>query len=160
LQRQEAIFVWRLVKSLKKNQRRGVSIVECLILMIILAVTIGAIMETVAWSMHLQTSSRENMGAYLFINNWFETLESFTSEEIASGDFSSAAGIRAMVEERMGKKGLYKFEVTRGPVAANGVYTVCLRVRPSQVRTQHWLVVSRDINMFSTATAPDNAQRN
>ncbi|MDR1874798.1 MAG: hypothetical protein LBQ90_07300 [Synergistaceae bacterium] len=144
---------------LQRSRRRGISIVECLILMVVVAIAIGAIMQTVAWSMNLQVTSRENMGAYLFVNNWFETLESLEPSSIDAGNFSSAGDIRAAVQARMGKKPPYRYEVTRGPTnLSGGVYTVRLEVWPSSTKARS-LVVSRDVNRFSTKTAPDNAQR-
>ncbi|MDR1978474.1 MAG: hypothetical protein LBQ42_07055 [Synergistaceae bacterium] len=148
--------VWR------KQRRKGISIVECIILLVIVSVTIGAIMQTIAWSIGLQTFSREDLGIHIFVNNWFEALESLPPSRLGMGnsdleDASVPGGkIVDQVKARMGRASPYKYEASRaGPV--NGTYTIRLEVWPSS-KQRSSRVVLRDINTFSTATAPDNSE--
>ncbi|MDR2179222.1 MAG: hypothetical protein LBP21_02840 [Synergistaceae bacterium] len=115
------VFRSREVKN--KNRHKGISMAECIILVLVVAITMGAILQTIAWSVGLQTFSREDIGVHIFANNWFEALESLHPDVIKSGsdnlEDSSVTGgkIVDQVIARMGRAAPYKYRAKRtGPV--------------------------------------------
>lgn len=56
--------------------RKGVSIVETLLLIVVLLIAVWAVMSTAAWSTELQSNARGNIGMRIFASNWFSMLES------------------------------------------------------------------------------------
>ena len=140
------------IKSRKAfRRRRGISMIECLILMVVLGISIWAVMAALVWSMDLQTFSRHDIGSYMYASNWFEALESLPPGTLAASDFNDAV---VAVKNLLGTGNAYRIEATRtGP--SSGVYTVELKIfSTSSMRPP--FVVSRDINEFSNETVPDD----
>lgn len=55
----------------------GVSLVECIILMIVLTITIGAIFTVMHWGNKSYAFAREDMERRLLVFNWCQAFESF-----------------------------------------------------------------------------------
>lgn len=141
------------------RRRKGMSIVECVILMVVLGIAIWAIMSTAVWSTELQTFTRANMGLFIAANNWFEAAEAVPP---GSFDVSAPTADFTAAQERViallggVEQFPYSADVSRLETA-NGINTLQLTLSLGGSSRNVPLVVSRDINRYSNATAPDNA---
>jgi hypothetical protein len=76
----EGSFFMLHTKRMRFRRREGVSIVECLILMIVLGITLWAILSTAAWSTELRVFAKQEIDARILASSWFEVFESVDPE--------------------------------------------------------------------------------
>jgi hypothetical protein len=69
-------------KTMKLKRREGVTIVECVILMVILGVPLWAILATAIWSSELRVFAKEEINARILASSWFEVFESINPEPL------------------------------------------------------------------------------
>ena len=68
-----------------KTKRKGLSLVECIILMIVLVVTLGAIFTTMAWAQKSYVFSKQDKDSRELLFNWVQTFESLWPPEVPDG---------------------------------------------------------------------------
>lgn len=64
---------------LHKGRRKGISVIECIILMIIVGVAFGAIFTTAAWAQRSYTSSKQGKASRELLFSWVQKFESLWS---------------------------------------------------------------------------------
>ena len=134
------------------SRRKGMSIVEGLILMVVLAIAIWAIMSTAIWTTQLQTSSRGDIGVRTLATSWFEVFESINPEGM---DFDDA---KARVVATLEGSGDYisGFKVEAKEISVSGgVRTVELRLsQPASKKAP--VTIRRRVNSMSHETVSDD----
>lgn len=148
----------RLFGNWRVKRRKGVSIIECVILMVILAIAIGAIMSTAIWSSELRISTKGHIGTYIAANNWFEAAEALPPASFDMGVTpANFAETVAGVTNLLGGANRvdFKFDVRRIS-SGNGTHSIELTISNVSLKNEPF-VVTRSLNAFSNATVPDNA---
>lgn len=74
--------MFRVKNNRFRRRRKGVTIVEVLILMMVLGISIWAIMSTATWSTELQAATRSNINARILASSWFEVFESINPKPL------------------------------------------------------------------------------
>jgi hypothetical protein len=67
----------KTLKPRQKGVRRGVGIVECIILMVILGISVAAIMTTMGWASRTYAFSKDDLDRRTLLFNWCQAFESF-----------------------------------------------------------------------------------
>ena len=68
---------------------RGMTLIEAIIAIIVVFVALSAILVVVAQSTQMIASTREDLGSFTLVTNWFEALETQTTESLTD-DFETA----------------------------------------------------------------------
>ena len=154
----------RWIDCMKTRRRKGISIIESIILMIVLGIALWAIMTTIAWSTELQTFGRQNMDIQILATSWFEVFESVNPEPFdATFTMANAANRVAQFLDANSTRNWpnytirgYRVHVTGDEymMAPNGVRTVELSIQGDGTRRP--VVVSRRINARSSETVSDD----
>lgn len=150
------------------NKRRGFALMECIFLILVVSVVLMALLSTVAYSMRLREHGQTDIDTYLLAQSWFDALE------VASPDLiiSNFDGEAKKASVNLGGKVVGGHMVIRGMELSPlldvnlqniGVLRVNLRILkpdppdPSGRRTE--LTFTRNLNLFSSETVPDNLIR-
>jgi hypothetical protein len=96
----EEVFVSGSIRK-NKIRHRGVSVVECLILIIVLGVILAAVMTTTIWAKSLQAFVRADMRESILTSSWFEIFESLPAFDVEA-DNETLDASRQFVAERLG----------------------------------------------------------
>ena len=149
---------------IKTGKHKGLGIVECIILMIVLGISLWSIMSTVAWSTELQTFARNALDARILASSWFEVFESVNPEPVDSSFTMQSASdfVAGFLDGNY--SGTYpnytinSFRVFVNEVtSADGVRSVELRVDAAgDVKRKKPLVLLRQINARSGETVSDD----
>ena len=148
----------------KLKRREGISLIESIIMVLVLLITLGATMQTIFWSLRLQASSRENIGAYTFMNSWFEAFESLPTSVVSNAlAISDSATLCEEVEARLGRPRSFNYQMLISAPAGPGVYTITLQLSVDGSRLSNssraTITQSKSYNRYSSSPAPDNANR-
>ena len=81
-----------------KKARRGMSLIEAIIALIVVFVALSAILVVVAQSTQMIASTREDLGSFTLITNWFEALETQTTESLTDDPESSTGNFETAVQ--------------------------------------------------------------
>jgi type II secretory pathway pseudopilin PulG len=73
-------FFMLRAKTMRLKRRKGVTIVECVILMVVLGISMWAILSTAVWSAELRAFAKEEINARILASSWFEVFESVDPE--------------------------------------------------------------------------------
>ncbi|MDR1376372.1 MAG: hypothetical protein LBJ22_02580 [Synergistaceae bacterium] len=140
-------------EAMKGKRRRGISMVECLILLLILGLALEAIVTTMFWASDLGSFNRATLEMHTIASSVFEALEAVPPDDL-SGDF---AGSFESVIASLGGSGEwlggYAVAATAGP-ADNGSRVVTMTVSQTLSKKADY-VVKRSINSFSENTTDD-----
>jgi hypothetical protein len=68
------------------GKRKGIGIVECLILMVVVGVTFGAIFSTMAWATRSYAFSRQDKESRELLFSWIQTFESLWPDAFSDVD--------------------------------------------------------------------------
>ena len=156
---------WR--EYVKTGRRKGVSIVESLIILVVLGISLWAIMTTIAWSTDLQTFSRQHIDMQILATSWFEIFESVNPEPFDDDFTMATASNRVALFLDTGSVRTWPNYVIHGyrvnvsgdesGMAPNGVRTVTLRLESAGgARSKKPVIVSRKINARSSETVSDD----
>lgn len=143
----------RVKKNRFRRRRKGVTVVEVVILMVVLAISIWAIMSTAIWATDLQSFNRQYIGANILVSSWFEAAESIPPDDFES-DFDAAA---ELVLKRLGGSGGYLegFSITPVDVSSgDGARTVRLTLTTQGKNAPY--VITRSLNLMSVETVSDD----
>jgi type II secretory pathway pseudopilin PulG len=155
-------------KDIKRLRRRkGVTIVECVILMIILGIVLWAIISTAAWSTELRVFAKEEINARILASSWFEVFESVNPEPLPPlppfNMNDTAAYVAQVLDPTASGNPLTGFMIQGYRVLAeensntDGVRTVKLTLRWGQgSKRENPLVLERKINAKSSETVSDD----
>ncbi|MDR1978384.1 MAG: hypothetical protein LBQ42_06590 [Synergistaceae bacterium] len=138
----------------KPTARPGFTIVECILLMLILGISVGAILSSAIWVSNLGTFSREELKAHSIAAGLFDTLEAMPP---ASFDVDFDGAVREAIIA-MGGNGdyLHGHKVTVDNISsANGVRTVELTLSAPAASKKAPLVMRKSINNLSEKTVGD-----
>ena len=150
-----------------KTRRKGVGIVECLILMIIVGITFSAIFATMAWSQRSYIFSKQDKESRELLFSWVQAFESTWSPERGDSDsvkVNKAAQAIEAVAKALNSKSY------SGGVARIGNFDVTVRLGslsggklPLKISIRSggktWVDLERSFNAFSNETVPDYAVR-
>ncbi|NLL36006.1 MAG: type II secretion system protein [Fretibacterium sp.] len=148
-------------KPCSGSARRAFALVETLILIVIVGVALVALSETVVWSLKVRAASHADIDAYLLAQSWFETLEHNSPSDLTK-NFDACvqmAGVALGGKFQSGEMWIrgMRFDAKRDLHEAEGFLRVTLTVRKPRVGdVMATASFSRNINLFSTETVPDN----
>lgn len=127
------------------QRKKGFSLIESLILILILALVIGGILEVSAYTTRLQLAARKGIDSYLAAASWFAALESSSSDDIRSGAaFTTASNAIG---------GAAGYISSPDTTESSGIITVTVRLitGANDVKT-----VSRSYNTYGNYTVSDD----
>jgi hypothetical protein len=143
---------------MKFGRHRGVSIVECLILIIVLGITMGGIISTVLWASDLTSFNRAELGMRTVAASVFESLEAISPADLDANFDLAVAGVITTLGGNVGGSGniLGGFTLdARSISSVNGVRTISLTISVPSSKKRMPLVLERCINSFSEDTVDD-----
>lgn len=129
-----------------RKHRKGFSLIESLILIVIAALMIGGILEVSAYTTNLQIAGRGYVDSYKAAASWFSALESVDAASIVS-DFSNAV---KKANQLIGAGSIY---ITNPRMASTaGVVVVSIDVAENKSSIKQ---IGRSFNVYSNETVPD-----
>jgi type II secretory pathway pseudopilin PulG len=135
------------------DTRGGFSLVDCLILLLILGLALGAITSTLFWASDLGNFNRATLGMRTVTSSLFEALESIPPATLDS-DFNAAfANLIASLGGSGGRLGGYTITATAEP-AVNGAREVTMTISQEASKKGKY-TLKRSVNSFSENTADD-----
>ncbi|MDR2523599.1 MAG: hypothetical protein LBC93_07890 [Synergistaceae bacterium] len=151
---------------IKNGHRKGVSIVEGILLMLILGITLWAIMSTAAWSVEIQAFTRRSIDMRVLVSGCFEIFEAHDPKDPAfmKNSLETAAKILDPRPVSGRKKSDYKYDIqgfvveASADAGAEGARNISLTVHVPEVsKTKAPLVIRRQVNTMSNETVSDDA---
>ena len=142
--------------------RKGVGIVECLILILVLTVVMGTIFSALNWSVKNYTFARQGMKGRELLFNW---VQAFESQWPAPGAATFEGSFKKVAEALNGSwdsaNGLIRvngFTIVPSPgQEVDGRRVIDLRIyEGNNTRGKLIVNVSRSYNIFSSETVSDN----
>jgi type II secretory pathway pseudopilin PulG len=141
------------IRKRSVNTRGGFSLIDCLILLLILGLALGAITSTLFWASDLGNFSRATLGMRTVASSVFEALESIPPATLDSNFNSAFANVIQSLGGGSGRLGGYAIAATAQP-AVNGAREVTMTIsQPTSKKAKYTL--KRFINSFSENTADD-----
>jgi len=154
----------RIVIKAAGKRRKGISIVECIILMVVLGLTIGAIFTTMAWAQKSYAFGKQDKESRELFFSWVQSFESLWRPNHEDSDPKIEDAVEAVAIKMNG--------TYYGGVSRIGVYTVTAtdRTPASEVRKRlvleitirtagrrdPWVRLNRSFNWFSNETVSDD----
>jgi hypothetical protein len=133
--------------------RGGFSLVECILLLLILGLALGAVTSTLFWASNLGNFNRATLGMRTVASSLFEALESIPPAELDS-DFNNAfLDLITTLGGSNGRLGGYSIAATAAS-AVNGSREVTMTISQA-VSKKGKYTLKRSINSFSENTADD-----
>jgi len=147
-----------------KTRRKGVGIIECIILMIIVGVTFGAIFTTMAWSQGSYIFSKQDKVSRELFFSWVQAFESTWSPERKDTDTvkmtKATSAIEAVARALNGTYsgetayiGSFIVRVSLGSIN-NGTLPLRINIRSGG---KTLVDLERSFNAFSNETVSDDA---
>ena len=128
------------------KKRKGVGFVECLVMLIIVAVTIGTILQTSSATTLMQMAGRTYVESHKAAVSFFNVLESIPPDNI-SGDILSA------VKDIAGNSINYAYISAPVVTSTGGIIEVSISIQDSKTSKR---TISRIFNSYSNETVPDD----
>ena len=154
-----------IFNALHKTRRKGVGIVECLVLIIVLGVTLGAVFTTMAWAQKSYTFSKQDKESREILFNWAQTFESLWPTETFMADHSTWDAQARLSIENVGRR-LGTWDSTRERARIGGYYVTATPVMPSggsmglniviRASGKDLVKLMRRYNVYSTDTVSDD----
>ena len=152
-------------RKFHKIKRKGVSIFESLILMIIMLVTIGAIFTTMAWAQRTQIFARQQRESRVVLFSWVQTFESLwppdgmdrtRPQDYAQDLRGQVGGMLGTYNVSNGEARIGSFIVTAEPGAVTaGSLEMNIVIREGE-RRRPIVNLTRRYNLFTTDTVSDD----
>ncbi|MDR1623169.1 MAG: hypothetical protein LBS00_12450 [Synergistaceae bacterium] len=146
----------RMTWSIRKrsaNTRGGFSLIDCLILLLILGLALGAITSTLFWASDLGNFNRASLGMRTVASSVFEALESVPPAVLDSNFNAAFTALIASLGGSGNRLGGYTFTATSAP-AVNGAREVTMTISQTASKKANY-TLRRPINSFSENTADD-----
>ena len=150
--------------TLYKTRRKGISIIECLILMIILVVSLSAIFITMGWAQRSHATSRNDRESRELLFSWVENFESLWQPGIedSPGELIDK-GNRAVEDVAIRMNGTFNngvahigaFTVKATPKVNEGRLVLGISINSSGRRAP-WVTLDRSFNVFYIDTVSDD----
>ncbi|MDR3264483.1 MAG: hypothetical protein LBT15_00585 [Synergistaceae bacterium] len=144
-----------------KVKSRGMSIAECLILMVILMVTVGALFTELTWSARTYSSAKQGLAARELLFSWVQTFESlwpnFQSKPVDA--FKETATVLNGTWDaagQLGRMGGFTVSAVEKGRAA-GVLTLGIRIYSGENPTGDFVEMDKNYNLFSNEAVSDDA---
>ena len=120
---------------IKKGRRRGVSIVEAVILIVVGMVVIGGLFNSIGLSMRLRSHSQLDLDSYMTAHSLFEVLASLDPRTI-----TNQSSLRTAVQTAISHLG--------GKVKGGKLYVRALQLTPTYVKEENGAKIIRlDVTM-------------
>ena len=134
------------------KRREGISLVECLLMIIIVALTIGAILQTAGSATRLQAAGRKYVDSHRDAVSFMNILDSFVRESI-SGD--------AVILEATKNAGLRRDLVYLSPsgisiLSDDGMYAVTITINESDNSSK---TIKKFFNGYNNRTVSDDREK-
>lgn len=146
-----------------KMRRRGMTLVETIIALIVVFVALAAILATVAQSAQLIARSREDLGIYTFASNWMELLEAQPPSMLANDTTFSQAmeNVAKTLDPQRSAPGPvcgYNLtaEAARNVSGDDGIVYVTLSILLNQGTSQKAVRFEKMFNTISNATVSND----
>ena len=139
-------------RKMRFRKREGVSLVECLLLLIVVAFTLGAILQTSTVTSQMHVVGRKYVESHKSVVSFFNTLEAIGAVNIinVSGDILDAV-------KKADSLGDFSYILSPEIVASTDSYiTVRVYVDESKRVKRS---ISKNINIFSNSTVSDDRVR-
>lgn len=135
------------------KRREGISLVECLVMIIIVAFTIGAILQTTVSATKLQTAGRKFVDSHRDLVSFLNILDSFERDNI-SGDATVIRAIKKIAYDR-GLGSVVSANVEELP--DNGVIVVSVTFNQSDTSQR---TIRKYYNSYNNRTVSDDREKN
>jgi hypothetical protein len=138
----------------------GTSIVECLILMIVMMVVVGALLTELTWSTKNYISAKQGLMAREILFNWVQTFESlwpdfYTNFEDACREATTVLNGTWDAAHRLGRiDGMIIETVDKG--RSSGALRLGIRIYAAENSARKFLELDRRYNLFSNEVVSDN----
>lgn len=130
-----------------RRKKKGFSLVESLILILVMAAVVGAILQISAYTTRMQIAARQRIDAYLVAASWFAALESVDPASIDTYPDESFA----IADAAVGNAAAYIVDKTTS--LDGGVVIVAITLAESDNKKT---VISRDYNIYGNDTVSDD----
>jgi len=147
-----------------KTRRKGIGIVECLILMLILGVAFSAIFITMGWAQRSHATSRHDRESRELLFSWVDVFESLwqpsiedTPAELINKGNRAVEDV-AIVMNGTSNNGVAQigaFTVRATPTVNDGRLVLGITIS-SAGRRAPWVVLERSFNVFCNDTVSDD----
>ncbi|MDR3230979.1 MAG: hypothetical protein LBT65_06040 [Synergistaceae bacterium] len=149
-----------MTRRVIRIKSRGMSIVECLVLMVILAVTVGALFTELAWSARSYSFARQDLTAREVLFNWVQTFESLWPNFYADpvDAFREATIVLNGTWDagrRLGRVGGFTIAaVDKGH--SSGTLKLGIKIYSGEDPTENFVELERSYNSFSNEVVSDD----
>ena len=134
------------------KRRAGISLVECLLMMIIVALAIGAILQTAGYASRLQTSGRRYVDSHRDAVSFMNILDSLKREEISGDTIILAAAKNAGFRSDL----LYVTSPAITLLSADGMISVAITVTESDNSRR---TITKYFNNYNNRTVSDDREK-
>jgi hypothetical protein len=143
--------------------RKGIGIAECLILILVVGVTLGAIFTTLTWAVKNQSFTREDMACRELLFSWVQNFESLWPTRLHPRDDVSGA-VRAVAGMMNGRWDSAKKMARIGPFdvkaeesrRVNGKMVLKITIRGGGGNGKILVNLERGYNSYSNETVSDD----
>ena len=136
--------------------RKGLGIVECLILIIVLVVSFSAMLATLSWGSRSYAFSRAQLESRMLLSCWAETLEAIFPDVIQEPEdaFEHVAKVMGGTWNAVAKTAIVHGTKLTAEVLSNvdGILKVGVKIE----RGEKDFESNKIFNMYSSATVPDD----
>ena len=140
-----------------KTKRKGVGIIESIILMVIVGVTFGAIFSTIVWAQRSHAFSRQNKESRELFFNWVQSFESmYPHPTMTVSHLSEAIAemLNGTYENGTARIGYFTVTATEKSLV-DGVLVLGINIRTTGGDRKVWVDLDRAFNSFSNEPVPD-----
>jgi len=131
------------------KKRSGISLVECLILILIVSFTIAAILQTSVITSNLQVAGRDYVNSHKAAAAFFQALKTVEAENI----FNNPVSIDAFVRDALASERTARYISNPQVRSTDGRIIVSVTVRESATSSR---VMEMSYNVFSNQTVDDD----
>jgi hypothetical protein len=144
-----------------KVKSRGMSIVECLILMVILMVAVRALFTELAWSTQTYSSAKQGLMAQELFFSWVQTFESlwpnFYSDPVdAFKETTTVMNGTWDAASQLGHIGGFTVSIVEKG-RSDGALKLGIRIDSGKNSAENFMEMDRNYNFFSNEAVSDDA---
>jgi hypothetical protein len=151
---------------IKNSRRKGVSLVEGILLMLILGITIWAIMSAAVWSVEIQAFARSSIDTRILVSSCYEVFEAHDPKDPAFMKNALEVAAKTLDPRPLSarKKNDFRYDIqgfiveASSDAGAEGARNINLTIHmPQSAKAKAPLVIKRQVNTMSNETVSDDA---
>jgi len=139
-------------KKMRFKKREGVTLIECLILLIVTAFSIGAILQTFSVTTQLQMAGRRYVDSHKNVVSYFHTLESIETNNISTDIFNTVRNVNSVGDFSY----VLSPEIIRSTDAVVTVRVFVINSDRSHKSYRPTREISKDFSRFTHRTVSDD----